>query len=193
MDPLFFQTPADFRKWLQDNHDKLEELWVGFYKKGTGRPSITWPESVDQALCYGWIDGLRKSIDEQSYKIRFTPRKTDSHWSAVNIRKVGELKKLNLMQKPGLVAFKKRNPEKSAKAAYEQREAVMDPGYEAQFKKNHSAWSYWDGKAPSYRKQCTWWVMSAKKVETQVNRLQILIKSSEKGEVIPQLKWGVKK
>jgi len=192
MNPKFFPTPADFRKWLTENHHKVTEQWIGFYKKNSGIPSITWPESVDEALCYGWIDGLRKSIDEESYMIRFTPRKPSSHWSAVNLKKVAELKKLGLMEKPGLEVFNKRKAEKSAQASYERGVVEMDPSYEKQFRQNTKAWAYWEGKAPSYRKQCTWWVMSAKKEETRSKRLAILIESSEKGEVIPPLKWAVK-
>ena len=193
MDPIFFPTPTDFRKWLNENHDQSKERWVGFYKKRTGKPSITWPQSVDEALCYGWIDGLRKSIDEESYMIRFTPRKPNSHWSVVNIKRVAKLKKLGLMDKPGLEAYRKRKAEKTAKASYEQGKVEMDLSYEVQFKKNKKAWNYWEAKAPSYRKQCTWWVMSAKKEETRSNRLQILIESSEKEELVPPLKWTGKR
>lgn len=190
---LFFPTPNDFKDWLNKNHNELKEQWVGFYKKGTGRPSITWPESVDEALCYGWIDGLRKSIDDERYKIRFTPRKPNSHWSAVNINRVGELEKLGRMEKPGLEAFEKRNVKKIAKAYFEQENVVMDPIFETELRSNEKAWSYWQSKAPGYRKQVTWWVMSAKKEETKLSRLKVLIDSSEKGEVIPPLKWSVKK
>lgn len=190
---LFFPSPEDFRRWLTKYHDQSTEQWVGFYKKNSGRPSITWPESVDQALCYGWIDGLRKSIDEVSYKIRFTPRKPTSHWSAVNIKRVGELKKMGLMEKPGLEAFKKRKPENSAKASFEQKKVILDKQYEDILRQNVEAWSYWEAKAPSYRKQCSWWIMSAKKEETRISRLNVLIESCTKGEVIPQMRWSVKK
>lgn len=190
MDVLFFPTPKDFRDWLDANHDKQTEQWVGFYKKATKIPSITWPESVDQALCYGWIDGIRKSIDEKSYKIRFTPRKPKSHWSNVNIKKIEELISSGQMKEPGLAAWEKRTEENSGKASFEQDKVVLAKAYEKKLKANKKAWQYFSNATPSYRKQTTWWVMSAKKEETRLRRLSILIQSSEKDEVIPAMRWS---
>lgn len=180
MDVTFFPTPADFRHWLAENHETAPELWVGYYKKDTGRPSITWPESVDQALCFGWIDGIRKTIDDQSYKIRFTPRRQDSVWSAVNIKKVAELTKQGLMQPAGLRAFQQRRTDKSEIYTYEQaKNPQFDPTHEQQFRANQKAWDYFQSQPPGYRKSATWWVISAKKEETRLKRLNTLITDSE--------------
>ena len=191
--PLFFEQPDDFRKWLEENHDSQSELWVGYYKKASGVRSVNWPKSVDQALCFGWIDGIRKSIDETRYKIRFTPRKSRSHWSHVNIKKVEDLKKLGLMQPSGLKAFKKREEKRSRKASYEQKNVVLERKYENLFKANKSAWNYFTTQSPTYQKQTIWWIMSARKEETRMSRLDILIKSSEEKQVVPPLRWTKKK
>ncbi len=193
MDATFFPTPNDFRKWLAANHEQATELWVGYYKKATGKPSITWPESVDQALCYGWIDGLRKTIDEESYRIRFTPRRPTSHWSDVNIKRVKVLTKEGQMQPAGLEAFKKRDAKKSRQASHEQKVVNFNPAYEKELKSNAKAWEYFINKAPSYQKQCRHWIMSAKQQQTQLRRLQTLIDSSASGEVIPPFRWSEKK
>ena len=188
-DVLFFEDPTGFRKWLKHNHRKKDYQWVGFYKRHSGRASINWSESVDQALCYGWIDGLRKSIDEISYKIRFTPRKPRSHWSAVNLEKMKELKKAGLMRKPGLEAFAQRRESNSMRAAYEQKQEIkLDPKLQKTFKDNTKAWKDFQNRAPYYRRQCLWWIMSAKREETKLRRLGILIESSEKGQKIPPLR-----
>ena len=189
----FFATPQDLRDWLTDNHLGKQELWVGYYKKSTGIPSITWPESVDQALCFGWIDGIRKRIDDESYMVRFTPRKAKSHWSNVNLRRIKELKEQGLVLKEGLEAFNRRTPEKTANASYEQNKITLDPKFEKAIKKNKKAWHFFSEKlAPSYRKQAVWWIMSAKKEETKARRLRILIESSEKETLIPPLRWTKK-
>lgn len=187
--PRFFKDSQTFRKWLEQNHETKAEQWVGFYKKATGKASITWPESVDQALCYGWIDGLRKKIDESSYMIRFTPRKKDSHWSQVNLKKIEALKKQGLMQPAGLEIFKARDQRKIAGVSYERKQVKLAPAYLKQFKSQHLAWADFEGRRPSYKKQCIWWVMSAKKKETQLSRLAQLIDCSAKGEKIPPLRW----
>ena len=189
-EPTFFPIAQDFRDWLNINHKRETELWVGFYKKNSGIPSITWPESVDQALCFGWIDGIRKSIDEKSYKIRFTPRKPKSHWSDVNITKIAALKKEGLMHPAGLEAFKLREESRSSKASYEQSKIAFNKTYEAELRSNEKAWSYFSGKSPTYRKQCIWWIMSAKQESTRIKRLQILISSSEANEVVPPFRWS---
>lgn len=189
----FFPTPKDFKRWLDEHHKTETKLWVGYYKKATKLPSITWPESVDQALCYGWIDGIRKRIDDNSYMIRFTPRKTTSIWSAVNIARVAELSKEGLMQPAGTSAYEKRSEKKSERYSYEQKNVTLAPKYEKQIKSNAKAWDFFSQKlAPSSRTQSIWWVMSAKKEETQLRRLSILIESSEKGNKIPPLGYGVK-
>ena len=178
----FFATPEDFRRWLKINHKNIREQWVGFYKKGSGRPSITWPEAVDEALCLGWIDGLRKTIDTESYKIRFTPRKTTSNWSAVNIRRVQELTRLGRMRPAGLKAFKLRKEEKSGIYAYENRKlAEFGKTEEKLFRARPRAWDFFQRQPAGYRKLVTWWVITAKREETRQNRLEKLIAESEAG------------
>jgi uncharacterized protein YdeI (YjbR/CyaY-like superfamily) len=171
----FFETPSDFRKWLSKNHKTVSELLVGYYKVGSKKKSMTWSASVDQALCFGWIDGVRKSIDEESYCIRFTPRKASSIWSAVNIKKVEMLIQQNLMQAAGLEIYNKRSESKSKIYAFENEEMKFSAGFEKQFKANKKAWNYFQALAPSYRKLSSNWVMSAKQEATQLKRLQELI------------------
>lgn len=187
-DVKFFATPADFRKWLAANHAKARELWVGFYKKESGRPSITWPESVDEALCVGWIDGIRKRLDEQSYVIRFTPRKAQSIWSAVNIARAAELTREGRMQPAGLAAFKRRSNAKSAIYAYEQRTtAAFDEKSERQFRANAKAWEFFQSQPPWYRRTATYRVISAKRDETRQKRLATLIADSAAGRRLREL------
>lgn len=176
----FFATPIDFRKWLRVHHESERELWVGFYRKATGRPSITWPESVDEALCVGWIDGVRKTIDAESYKIRFTPRKTTSNWSAVNIVRARELIRLGRMRPAGLKAFERRTEEKSGIYAYENRKsAVLGATDEKQFQARRKAWDFFQKLPAAYRQNLIWWVVTAKKEETRQQRLAKLIEASE--------------
>ncbi|MEQ8905897.1 YdeI/OmpD-associated family protein [Ekhidna sp.] len=187
----FFPTPQDFRKWLEENHKTETELWVGYYKKTTDRPSITWPESVDQALCFGWIDGIRKKIDEEAYQVRFTPRKPKSHWSHVNIKRIEELKKEKLVMPAGLEAYSKRDPENTGKASFEQKKVTLSTAFEKRFKANKKAWDFFNSQiAPSYRKQSIHWVMSAKREETREKRLTTLIECSSQKQKIPPLKWA---
>lgn len=181
MKPRFFKTPSAFRKWLVANHDKAEELWVGFYKKDSGKPSITWPESVDEALCFGWIDGLRKTIDDKSYMIRFSPRKPESIWSAVNIRNVERLIEEKKMQPAGLKAFAARKEYRSGIYSYEQRPAELVEPYASQFRRNKAAWKFFQAQPPYYRKTLTWYILSAQQEETRLKRLAVLIEASEKG------------
>jgi uncharacterized protein YdeI (YjbR/CyaY-like superfamily) len=180
--PKFFATSRAFRAWLEKNHDRADELVVGFYKKGSGKPSITWPESVDQALCFGWIDGVRKGIDAESYQIRFTPRRRGSIWSAINIKRVEELKKLGLMTEAGLQAFEARDEAKSRVYSYENLPKKFSPEYEARFRANAAAFEFFSKQPPGYRHQMTYRVMSAKKEETRLKRLEKLIEASERGE-----------
>jgi uncharacterized protein YdeI (YjbR/CyaY-like superfamily) len=186
--PQFFPTLATWRAWLEAHHADTQEFWVGFYKRDSGRPSITWAESVDGALCFGWIDGVRKSIDEVSYKIRFTPRKPRSVWSAINIKRVGELRELKLMHPAGLAAFEKRNSERSAIYSYEQRKTAKLPtGYERKFRANAAAWKFFRSQPPWYQRTSTYWVISAKKEATRVSRLSRLISDSSRGKAIAPL------
>lgn len=189
MKPTFFETPADFRAWFAENHTTAKELLVGFYKKGSKRPSIIWPESVDEALCYGWIDGVRKGIDEESYTIRFTPRKTGSIWSTVNVNRVKALTDLGRMQPAGLKAFEARKDGKSGVYSHEQGEVELPEAYLKLLKANKRAHAFFEKQAGSYRKAAIWWVTSAKKEETRQKRLNSLIAYSAKGEKIPQFTW----
>jgi uncharacterized protein YdeI (YjbR/CyaY-like superfamily) len=178
----FFETPADFRAWLEQNHESETELLVGFYKKASGRPSITWPESVAEALCFGWIDGVRRGIDEESYSIRFTPRKPTSHWSQVNIDKVAELTEQSLMWPAGVAAFARRSEKRSAIYSYEQRvSAAFDADQEREFRANEEAWSFFQAQPPGYRQLATHWVSTAKREETRRKRLATLIEDSAAG------------
>jgi uncharacterized protein YdeI (YjbR/CyaY-like superfamily) len=188
MKPRFFATPAAFRAWLEKHHDTAEELWVGFYKKASGKASITWREAVDAALCFGWIDGIRKSIDDVSYTNRFTPRRQRSSWSAVNVGRVKELTRMGLMHPAGVMAFEGRTEQKTGIYSYEQRhEARLDATFGRQLRANKKAWSFFQDQAPSYRQACVVWVMSAKKEETRQRRLATLIDSSAKGRTVPPL------
>jgi uncharacterized protein YdeI (YjbR/CyaY-like superfamily) len=179
--PTFFRTPAGFRRWLERNHGRATELWVGFHKRGSGRPSITWPESVDEALCFGWIDGVRYRIDEASYRIRFTPRKPKSNWSNVNVKRVAELKRLGRMTAAGLKAFGGADPKKSGIYAYERRNARFDRADEERFRANTKAWTFFEAQAPWYQRTVTYWVVSAKREETRRRRLAALISDSAAG------------
>src|SRR5436305_12287816 len=178
MQPRFFKTPADFRKWLAKNHASATELLVGFYKKDSGKPSITWPESVDEARSFGWIDGVRRRIDDISYSIRFTPRKKTSTWSTINIARVAELTKLGRMQPAGLRAFAQRRAEKSAIYSYENEVRTLSAEDEKKFRANRNAWEFFNAQPPGYRRVSIYWVTSAKKEETRARRLAMLIEHS---------------
>jgi uncharacterized protein YdeI (YjbR/CyaY-like superfamily) len=182
--PKFFQSPSAFREWLAANHAKSKELWVGFYKKGSCKPSITWPESVNEALCFGWIDGIRKSIDAESYMIRFTPRQQRSTWSSVNIRNVETLIKEKRMQPAGMKAYEARKENRSGIYAYEQRSPELAEPYAREFKRNQTAWEFYQAQPPSYRKMMNWRIMSAKREETRLKRLEQLISHSARKQRI---------
>ena len=186
-EPTFFATPADFRRWLEKHHESERELLVGFYKTASGKPSITWPQSVDEALCFGWIDGIRRRIDDESYSIRFTPRRPTSIWSAVNVERMGELIAAGRVRPAGLAAWEKRSAKKTAVYAYEQetREDIpLDPAYEKQLRKNKAAWKYLQDEAPWYRRIVARWIMTAKKEETREKRLRELTEASAAGRRI---------
>ncbi|MEO6529011.1 MAG: YdeI/OmpD-associated family protein [Gemmatimonadaceae bacterium] len=185
--PQFFDTPAKLRSWLEKHHESETELWVGFYKTGSGRPSITWPESVTEALCVGWIDGIRKSIDAEKYMIRFTPRKAKSIWSNVNIRKTEELVAEGRMAPAGLAAYALRTENRSGIYAFENKAAELDVELQTAFRKNRAAWKYFSSQPPYYRRVAAHYVASAKRPETRAKRLAALIEHSAQGERLPQL------
>jgi uncharacterized protein YdeI (YjbR/CyaY-like superfamily) len=190
MKPVFFPSPSDWHAWLEEHHQTHEELWVGFHKRDSRKPSITWPESVDCALCFGWIDGVRKSLGETSYVIRFTPRRSRSVWSAINIKRVAELTKLGLMRPAGIQAFAKRTGKRSEIYAYEQRKGVALSGaYEKTFQSNKKAWKFFQAQPPWYRRTASWLVISAKKEETRLKRLAQLIEDSANERTIRELRW----
>jgi uncharacterized protein YdeI (YjbR/CyaY-like superfamily) len=180
--PKFFRTGADFRSWLEKNHQTATELWVGYYRKDSGKPSITWPESVDQALCFGWIDGIRKRVDAISYQNRFTPRRHGSIWSAINIKRARELVRQKQMRPAGLKAFEARIENKSGIYSYEQQSSELIEPYAKLLKKNKAASNFFEKQPPSYRKMMGWWIISAKKEETRMARLVKLINDSAKGK-----------
>ena len=178
----YFTSPAALRRWFKANHRKAEELWVGFHKKATGKPSLTWPESVDEALCVGWIDGIRKNVDADSYTIRFTPRRKGSIWSSVNMRRITALIEDKRVLPAGLAAYAARLENKSGIYAYEQRRDRLEEPYAGLLKKNKKAWTFFEAQPPYQRKRLSWWIISAKKEETRLARLKMLIDASEKGK-----------
>ncbi|HEV3461575.1 MAG TPA: YdeI/OmpD-associated family protein [Candidatus Dormibacteraeota bacterium] len=185
MKPRFFATATELRAWLDDNHATATELWVGFYRRGTGKTSITWAELVDEELCFGWIDGVRRGIDDVSYSNRITPRKPRSTWSAINIARAKELIKHGRMRPAGLRAFERRTDERSAIYSYEQRQAArLDPEAERAFRFNKKAWAFFESQPPSYRRTAIYWVISAKREETRQKRLATLIRDSQNGRTI---------
>lgn len=188
LDAVFFPSPAAFRDWLDANHATARELWVGFHRKGTGRPSMTWPESVAEALCVGWIDGVRRSVDSERYAIRFTPRKAASNWSAVNVAMMERLLADGRVRDAGRAAYERRSAAKTGIYAYENRgKAKLDAASERLFRANRKAWAYFQARPPGYRQQTIWRVMSAKRPETRAKRLAELIACSAEGRTIPGL------
>jgi uncharacterized protein YdeI (YjbR/CyaY-like superfamily) len=185
MKPRFFKSQSAWRAWLEKNHDSAQELLVGFHRKASRKPSITWPESVDEALCFGWIDGVRRRIDDTSYTIRFTPRRPGSVWSSTNIKRAKELDDLGLMQPAGRAAFEARKEDRSGIYSYEQRRNVkLDPVDESAFKANATAWEFFRSTAPSYQRTAIWWVVSGKQEATRARRLAKLIDESAKGRTL---------
>jgi uncharacterized protein YdeI (YjbR/CyaY-like superfamily) len=184
MDAVYFASADEFRQWLEKNHDRATELWVGYYKKGTGKPSMTHPEAIDQALCFGWIDGVRRGVDAERFANRFTPRTRRSNWSAVNIKRVGELTEMGLMRPAGIAAFEKRDQAKSPAYSFEQGPPELGEELEATFRANATAWEFFRSQAPWYQRTATWWVISAKREETRRRRLATLIEDSERGKRI---------
>lgn len=187
MNPHFFADQLEFRKWLEKHHLSEKELIVGFYKRNTGKPSMTWSESVDQALCFGWIDSVRRSIDENSYSIRFTPRNKNSIWSAVNIKKIEELTAKGLMFPKGIEAFGYRREDKSKVYSFENTPLELNPELDTIFKANPVAWEYFTKQSASYKKTHIHWIMSAKQEKTRITRLQKLINACQAGQKVSGL------
>ena len=187
VEPRFFRTPAELRRWFARHHAKATELLVGYWKVGSGRPSVTWPESVDEALCVGWIDGVRRRVDDERYTIRFTPRKAASIWSAVNVARVEALAAAGRMTAAGLAAFERRIAHKVGVYSFEQRSVGLPPAYAERLRAHAEAWADWQRRAPSYRKAAMWWVVSAKQEATRERRLAQLIATCASGEGLPQL------
>jgi uncharacterized protein YdeI (YjbR/CyaY-like superfamily) len=190
MRPRFFASPEAWRAWLEEHHATDMEVVVGFRRKVTRRPSMTWPEAVDQALCFGWIDGIRRRIDDESYSNRFTPRRRGSSWSAINVMRVGELRRLGLMRAAGLAAFEARQDARTGQYSYERASRDLDAPFEARLRGDPAAWRYWQAQAPSYRRVASHWVMSAKQAATRERRLAGLIEDSAAGRPIKPLRYG---
>jgi uncharacterized protein YdeI (YjbR/CyaY-like superfamily) len=187
-DAIFFSSPAELRAWLEQHHATASELWVGYYKKAAGRPTVTWSEVVDEALCFGWIDGKLQRIDDRRHRQRLTPRRPNSNWSAVNVAKVAELRAQGRMTPAGEAAFAARRDDRTAVYSYERRhEAAFDAEQEAAFRADARAWEWFDAQAPSYRTMATFWVVSAKRPETRARRLATLIECSAEGRRVPPL------
>ena len=190
-EPAFFATDADFRRWLAANHDTAPELLVGFWKKSSGKPSIDWPQARDQALCFGWIDGIRKSIGDDAYTIRFTPRRKGSIWSKINVERFNALKTDGQMTKAGEAAYE-RDKHRSGVYSYEKPLASLTAEEEALFAKNELAWADWEKRPPSYRRSALRWITGAKRPETRAKRLHELIGVSAEGRRLPQYDWQKK-
>jgi uncharacterized protein YdeI (YjbR/CyaY-like superfamily) len=186
---IFFETPAGLRAWLDANHAHEVELWVGSYRKSAGRPGLTWPQIVDELLCFGWIDGVRQGLDDQRWAIRVTPRKKGSNWSAVNVRRVGELEQEGRMTDAGRHAFAKRDTQREG-YSYERQPMTFSPEFEARFRANDAAWEWFERQSPSYRRTATYLVMSAKRDETRERRLEMLIADSAAGRFVKPLSYG---
>jgi uncharacterized protein YdeI (YjbR/CyaY-like superfamily) len=182
MKPKFFSTPAEFREWLERNHDSASELILGFHRKASGKKSITYPEALDEALCFGWIDGVRKKLNETSYQQRFTPRKPNSIWSLINVNHVERLKKERRMHASGLAAYERRKPERTGVYSFENRPRELSPEFEKRFRRNKKAWEFFQAQPAYYKRLLIFRTMSAKKEETQLRRLEQLIEVSAKGE-----------
>ena len=188
MNPIYFESPAAFGAWLEEHHETATEVWVGYWKKATGKPSLVWSEAVDEAVCFGWIDGVARSVDDERYAQRFTPRKNVSNWSAVNIKKAERLRNEGRMRPAGEAAFALRRDDKTAIYSYEQRSnPQLEPAEQALLEADAAAWAFFSAKPPSYRKPALWWVISAKKPETRARRLATLIADSAAGRAIKPL------
>jgi uncharacterized protein YdeI (YjbR/CyaY-like superfamily) len=192
MDEIYFKSTTEFRDWLEEHHDTAEEVWVGLYKKKSKKVGITYTEALDEGLCYGWIDGLRKSVDDERWKIRFSPRTSKSIWSQVNLKRIKELIDEDRVQPPGMKAYEERDESLTNQYSFERENAELSKEFEAQFRANEKAWQYFQDQRPSYRKQTIWWVISAKRESTRQRRLEELIDSSANGVWIKSMRWGKK-
>lgn len=188
MDITFFATPSELREWYERNHDSAPELILGFYKKATGKPSVTQQEALDEALCFGWIDAVRHRIDDEVYTNRYVPRKKSSVWSDINMKRVEELKAEGRMHPAGIKAYETRDPKKQKTYSNENEWQTLPPEFEAQFKAVEGAWEKFEAMPKSYQRPALWWVMSAKQEKTRQSRLQVLIENSAKGLKIPYLR-----
>jgi uncharacterized protein YdeI (YjbR/CyaY-like superfamily) len=187
-EPIFFESAAEWRAWLEEHHERETEVWVGMWRKAVGR-GMTWSEAVDEALCFGWIDSVAKRVDDERRMQRFTPRKPTSHWSLVNVDKVGQLRAEGRMRPAGEAAFARRRADRTGVYSHEQRaRAALTPEQEAEFRGHAAAWAYWQARSPSYRRQATWWVVSAKREETRARRLATLIEDSAAGVDVKPLR-----
>lgn len=191
-DVRFFETSAELRDWLDANHTTAGELWLGIYRKSSGRTGVDWSQAVDEALCVGWIDGIAKGIDDVSRAQRFTPRRKGSNWSAINVAKVAELTAQGRMRPAGVEAFEARTPERTAIYAYEQEATALTDGETAKFRADEAAWADWEGRSPSYRKTVTHWVTSAKQLATRERRLAQLMEDSRAGQPVGPMRWARK-
>ena len=188
MIPLFFKNPASLRSWFEKNHENAKELWIGYYKKSSGKESMTWMESVEVAICFGWIDGIRVSVDEDSYANRFTPRKHKSSWSLRNIKTANKLVAEGKMHPAGMKAFQRRSEQNSEVYSFEQQKIALSDEFEQLFMKNIRAWTFYTSQPPSYRRTSAYWIMSAKQEKTRLKRLNDLIIDSENGRKIKPLR-----
>ena len=189
-DARFFATPDELRDWFDENHETADELWLGYYRKSTRRPSVDWSQAVDEALCVGWIDGVRRGVDDATFVQRFTPRRKGSTWSAVNVAKIAVLTAAGRMRAAGTAAFAARSDANTAIYSYEQPDAAFTVDEEAQFQADAAAWADWQGRPPSYRRAVTHWVTSAKQPATRARRLETLIADSAAGRKIGPMRWS---
>jgi uncharacterized protein YdeI (YjbR/CyaY-like superfamily) len=188
-EPPYFASAAAFGAWLADHHETETEVWVGYWKRHTGKPSLTWSEAVDEALCFGWIDGVLRRVDDERHVQRFTPRKPASNWSAVNVAKVAALREGGRMRPAGEAAFARRRDDRTGVYSFEQpEEPELDAAQRARFEADPAAWAFFQAQPPSYRRQASWWVISAKRPETRERRLATLIADSAAGERIKHLR-----
>ena len=185
-DVEYFPSPEAFRSWLERHHADRDEVWVGFHRVSTGLPTLTWREAVDEALCFGWIDGIRKRVDETRHVIRFTPRRPRSIWSAVNIARVEALEAEGRMRDPGRAAFARRDDDRSRVYSHERADAHLDDAMERRFREDDAAWAFWTAQPPGYRRTLSWWVISAKRPETRAKRLEELVRESAAGRRVGQ-------
>ena len=183
-DVRFFASTDELRDWFDANHETADELWLGYHKKATGRPTITWSDAVDEALCVGWIDSVRYSLDAERSAQRFTPRRKGSVWSAINVRKVAELTAQGRMRPAGVAAFEARDPERTAIYSYEREDAALTDEEVGRLKANEAAWTDWERRSRSYKRTVTYWIASAKKQETRARRLDALIEAAAQGEPV---------